>query len=88
MGRANAQFLREIRINHRERSRVEKPGNFQNKREPNEQYIKTIKKVRAPLAHISEGRIYSDLKLLENGVEHYGDMKFEADKVFFQSRSA
>ena len=54
MGPVNTSPLQDIRINHSEQTREERPGRFLKSRAPTGQCVKMFKQVRASPAHVEE----------------------------------
>ena len=54
MGPVNARPLQDVRMNHSEGNREERPGRFLTTRAPIGQHVKMFKQVRAPPSHVKE----------------------------------
>ena len=54
MGPVNARPLQDVRMNHSEQNREERPGRLLTIRAPTGQHVKMFKQVRAPPAHVKE----------------------------------
>ena len=54
MGPVNARPLQDVRMNHSDQNREERPGRLLTTRAPTEQHVKRFKQVRAPPAHVKE----------------------------------
>ena len=52
MGPVNARPLQDVRMNHSEGNREERPGRFLTTRAPIGQHVKMFKQVRAPPSHV------------------------------------
>ena len=54
VGPVNARALQDVRKNHSEQTREERPGRFLKKRSPTGQHKKMFKQVRAPPNHVKK----------------------------------
>ena len=80
MGPVNARPLQNVRMNHSEQTRGERPRRFLTSREPKGQQVKMFKQVRVTPAHVKE-RAYSK-KLAEDGdARRYGELGFRTDET-------
>ena len=66
-----ARPLQDVRMNHSEGNREERPGRFLTTRAPIGQHVKLIKQVRAPPSHVKE-RAYPKQVAQKGDVERYG----------------
>ena len=74
MGPVNARTLQDVRMNHSEGNREERPGRFLTTRAPIGQRVKMFKQMRAPPSHVKE-RAYAKQVAQEGDVERYGELK-------------
>ena len=82
MGPVNARPLQDIRTNHGEQTREERPGRFLTTRAPIGQHVKMFKQVRVPPYHVKE-RAYTKQVAQEGDVERYGKLNFRIDENIF-----
>ena len=83
MGPVNARPLQDVRLNHDEENREERPGRFVTTRAPIRQHVKMFRQVTAPPGHVKE-RIYSKLVNQDGDVQRYGGLKaIKNDKTIF-----
>ena len=54
MGPVNAIPLQDVKLNHDEGNREERPGRFLTTRAPKEQHVKMFRQIRAPSGHVKE----------------------------------
>ena len=54
MGPVNARSLKNVKLNHDEGNREERPGRFLTTRAPIGQHVKMFRKIRAPPGHVKE----------------------------------
>ena len=54
MGPVNARPLQDVRLNHDEKNREERPGRFLSTRAPIEQHVKMFRQVKATPGHVEE----------------------------------
>ena len=54
MGPVNAILLQDVKLNHGEGNREERPGRFLTTRAPIGQHVKLFKQIRAPPCHVKE----------------------------------
>ena len=69
----SARPLQDVRMNHSEGNREERPGRFLTTRAPIGHHVKMFKQVRAPPSHVKE-RAYPKQVSEESVVEKYGGM--------------
>ena len=83
MGPVNARPLQDVRLNHDEGNREERPGRFLTTRAPIGQHVKMFRKVTAPPGHVKE-RIYPKLVNQDGDVQRYGGLKaIKKDETIF-----
>ena len=82
MGPVNARPLQDMKLNHNEGNREERPGRFLTMRAPIGHYVKMFKHIRAPPSHVKE-RAYPKQVIQDGDVERYGGMKFRKDEAIF-----
>ena len=82
MGPVNARPLQDVKLNHDEGNREERPGRCLTTRAPIEQHAKRFKQIRAHSSHVKE-RAYSKQVIQDGEVERYGGMKFRKDEAIF-----
>ena len=83
MGPVNARPLQDVKLNHNEGNREERPGRFLTTRAPIGQYVKMFKKIKAPLGHVKE-RAYPKQMNQEGDVQRYGGLKaIKKDETIF-----
>ena len=76
MGPVNARPLQDVRMNHSEQTREERPGRFMTSRAPSRQHVKMFKQERAPSAKVKEGANPNKVAQEGDG-ERYGELKIE-----------
>ena len=74
MGPVNARPLQDVRLNHDEGNREERPGRFLVTRAPIGQHVKMFRQVSSPPGHVKE-RIYPKLVNQDGDVQRYGGLK-------------
>ena len=74
MGSVNARPLQDVKLNHDEGNREEKPGRFLTTRAPIGQHVKMFRHIKAPPGHVKE-RAYPKQVNLEGDVQRYGGLK-------------
>ena len=74
MGPVNARSLQDVRLNHDEGDREERPGRFLVTRVPIGQHMKLFRQVSSPPGHVKE-RIYPKLVNQDGDVQRYGGLK-------------
>ena len=83
MGPVNARPLQDVKMNHGEENREERPGRFLTTRAPIGQHVKVFKQARAPPSHVKE-RAYPRQVTQESDVQRYGGMKMiRKDETIF-----
>ena len=83
MGPVNARPLQDVRLNHDEGNREERPGRFLVTRAPIGQYVKKFRQVSSPPGHVKE-RIYPKLVNQDGDVQRYGGLKaIKKDETIF-----
>ena len=83
MGPVNARPLQDVRLNHDEGNREERPGRFLTTREPIGQHVKMFRQLTTPPGHVKE-RIYPKLVNQEGDVQRYGGLKaIKTDETIF-----
>ena len=83
MGPVNARPLQDVRLNHDEGNREERPGRFLVTREPIGQHVKMFRQVNSPPGHVKE-RIYPKLVNQDGDVQRYGGLKaIRKDETIF-----
>ena len=83
MGPVNARPLQDVRMNHDEGNREERPGRFLVTRAPIGQYVKMFRQVSSPPCHVKE-RIYPKLVNQDGDVQRYGGLKaIKKDETIF-----
>ena len=74
MGPVNARPLQDVKLNHDEGNREERPGRFLITRAPIVQHVKMSRQVKAPPGHVKE-RAYPKQVNQEVEVQKYGGLK-------------
>ena len=83
MGPVNARPLQDVRLNHDEVNREERPGRFLVTRAPIGQHVKMFRQVSSPPGHVKE-RIYPKLVNQDGDVQRYGGLKaIKKDETIF-----
>ena len=83
MGPVNARPMQDVRLNHDEGNREERPGRFLVTRAPIGQHVKMFKQVSSPPGHVKE-RIYPKLVYQDGDVQRYGGLKaIKKDETIF-----
>ena len=83
MGPVNARPLQDVRLNHDEGNREERPGRFLTARAPIGQHVKMFRQVTTPPGHVKE-RVYPKLVNQEGDVQRYGGLKaIKKDETIF-----
>ena len=82
MGPVNARPLQDVRMNHGEGNREERPRRFLTTRAPIGQHVKMFKQVRAPPSHVKE-RAYTKQVAQEGDVERHHELKFRMDETIY-----
>ena len=74
MGPVNARPLQDVKLNHDEGNREERPGRFLTTRAPIGQHVKRFRQIKAPPGHVKE-RVYPKQVNQEGDVQRYGELK-------------
>ena len=83
MGPVNARPLQDVRLNHDEGNREERPGRFLVTRAPIGQHVKMFRQVSSPQGLVKE-RIYPKLVNQDGDVQRYGGLKaIKKDETIF-----
>ena len=83
MGPVNLRPLQDVRLNHDEGNREERPGRFLVTRAPIGQHVKMFRQVSSPPGHVKE-RIYPKLVNQDGDVQRYGGLKaIKKDETIF-----
>ena len=83
MGPVNARPLQDVRLNHDEGNREERPGRFLVARAPIGQHVKMFRQVSSPPGHVKE-RTYPKLVSQDGDVQRYGGLKaIKKDETIF-----
>ena len=83
MGPVNARPLQDVRLNHDEGNREERPGRFLVARAPIGQHVKIFRQVATPPSHVKD-RTYPKLVSQEGDVRRYGGWKaIKKDETIF-----
>ena len=83
MGPVNARPLQDVRWNHDEWNREERPGRFLVTRAPIGQHVKMFRQVSSPPGHVKE-RLYPKLVNQDGDVQRYGGLKaIKKDETIF-----
>ena len=79
----NARPLQDVKLNHDEGNREERPGRFLITRVPNGQHVKMFRQLKTPPGHVKE-RVYPKQVNQEGDVQRYGGLKaITKDKTIF-----
>ena len=83
MGPVNARPLQNVKLNHDEGNREERPGRFLTTRAPIGQQVKMFRQIKAPQGHVKE-RAYPKQVNKEGDVQRYGGLKAikKAETIF------
>ena len=73
MGPVNARPLQDVRLNHEERNREERPGRFLTARAPIGQHVKIFRQLTTPPGHVKE-RVYPKLVNQDGDAQRYGGL--------------
>ena len=85
MGPVNARPLQDVRLNHDEGNREERPGRFLTTRAPIGQHVKIFRQLTTPPGHVKE-RIYPKLVNQDGDAQRYGGLKaIKKDETIFAS---
>ena len=82
MGPVNARPLQDVRMNHSEGNREERPGRLLTIRATIGHHVKIFKQMLAPPSLV-EGRSYPKQVTQEGDVERYGELKIRKDENIF-----
>ena len=83
MGPVNARPLQDVKLNHDEGNREERPGRFLITRAPIGQHVKMFRQVKAPPGHVKE-RAYPKQVNQEGDVQRYGGLQaIKKDETIF-----
>ena len=83
MGPVNARPKQDVRLNHDEGNRDERPGRFLTKRAPIGQHVKMFRQVATPPSHVKE-RTYPKQVSQDGDVQRYGGLKaIKKDETIF-----
>ena len=83
MGPVNARPLQDVRLNHDEGNREERPGRFLVTRAPIGQHVKMFKQLSSPPGHVKE-RIYPKLGNQDGDAQRYGGLiAIKKDETIF-----
>ena len=83
MGPVNARPLQDVRLNHDEGNREERPGRFLVTRAPIGQHVKMFKQLSSPPGHVKE-RIYQKLVNQDGDAQRYGGLiAIKKDETIF-----
>ena len=83
MGPVNARPLQNLKLNHDEGNREERPGRFLPTMAPIGKHVKMFRQIRAPPGHVKE-RAYPKKVAQEGDVQRYGGLKtIRKDETIF-----
>ena len=83
MGPVNGRPLQDLRVNHDEGNREERPGRVLTTRAPIGQHVKMFRQVKAPPGHVKE-RAYPKQVNQECDIQRYGGLKaIKKDETIF-----
>ena len=83
MGSVNARSLQDVKLNHDEGNREERPGRFLTTMAPIGQHVKMFRQVKAPPGYVKE-RAYPKQVNKEGDVQRYGGLKaIKKDETIF-----
>ena len=83
MGPVNARLLQDVKLNHDEGNREDRPGGLLTTRAPIGKHVKMFKQIRAPPGHVKD-RAYPKQVTQEGDVLRYGGMKtIRKDETIF-----
>ena len=83
MGPVNARPLQDVRLNHDEGNREERPGRFLVTRAPIGQHVKMFRQLSSPPGHVKD-RIYPKQVSQDSDVQRYGGLKaIKKDETIF-----
>ena len=83
IGPVNARPLQDVRLNHDERNREERPGRFLTARAPIGQHVKIFRQMTTPPGHVKE-RVYPKLVNQDGDAQRYGGLTaIKKDETIF-----
>ena len=82
MSPMNDRYLQDVRMNHSEGNREERPVRFLTTRAPIRQHVKMFKQMQGPPSHVKE-RAYPKQVAHQGDVEGYGELKIRKDETIF-----
>ena len=83
MGPVNARPLQDVRLNHDEGNREERPGRFLTTSAPIGQHVKIFRQLTTPPGHVKE-RVYPKLVNQDGDAQRYGGLKaIKKDETIF-----
>ena len=83
MGPVNARPLQDVRLNHEEGNREERPGRFLTTRAPIGQHVKIFRQLTTPPGHVKE-RVYPKLVNQDDDAQRYGGLTaIKKDETIF-----
>ena len=83
IGPVNARPLQDVRLNHDERNREERPGRFLTARAPIGQHVKRFRQLTTPPGHVKE-RVYPKLVNQDGDAQRYGGLTaIKKDETIF-----
>ena len=83
MGPVNARPLQDVRLNHDEGNREERPGRFLTTRAPIGQHVKILRQLTTPPGHVKE-RVYPKLVNQDGDAQRYGGLTaIKKDETIF-----
>ena len=83
MGPVNARPLQDVRLNHDEGNREERPGRFLTTRAPIGQHVKIFRQLTTPPGHVKE-RVYPKLVNQDGDAQRYGGLTaIKRDETIF-----
>ena len=83
MGPVNARPLQDVRLNHDEGNREERPGRFLTTRAPIGQHVKIFRQLTTPPGHVKE-RVYPKLVNQDGDAQRYGGLEaIKKDETIF-----
>ena len=83
LGPVNARPLQDVKLNHDEENREERPGRFLTTRAPIGQHVKMFRQVATPPSHVKE-RTYPKQVSQDGDVQRYGGLKaIKKDETIF-----
>ena len=83
IGPVNARPLQDVKLNHDERNREERPGRFLTARAPIGQHVKIFRQLTTPPGHVKE-RVYPKLVNQDGDAQRYGGLTaIKKDETIF-----